>query len=614
MKKITSMFLAGTLIASAFTTAFATEEFGVMTYEEIIAPQYEDAKQYADGLIAVKKNGKWGYINEKNETVVSFDYDVAFAFNEGVALVGTYVDGFEYLKAGIVDENGKYTSVTVDLNAQDYGFFGENYEFFMSNDYLDWSSEIVVHNGYTSNVYGQFIKNGQIENPFEDWDENVVIASDGKAVHAGLFCEFAGTHNEGYFIKLSRDGMAKFILLDDNFNKITDIMSIDGGLSANISSGVNQGLLPVRVSDFFDDELKVTFWDVKKQETVLQTDYNRMWTVDSNTIGQVFGEISEATVSKDNGKTYGMIDKNGNTIVPFVYDYLLPYIQGYAVFGENGKKGLMDTNQNIVIDAKYDQLTPMNNGIAVAVIGNDAYLIDKYGNKITGSENVDTSIYFKENGGVNAPEEYVIIEKDGKYGVGQISYLPALPLESEMSSWAYEEVTKAIENKLIPASMQNMYEEDITRADFASVIVKSLEEITGNDIETYVLEKTGKKLEKSGVFSDTTSQNIYAANALGIVNGTGNGKFSPYDKIDREQAATMLTRACSVLGEDTNAGETEVSDKASISSWALDSIAYMNESGIMSGTGNNNFSPNKSYTREQSYITIYRMFNTIVNK
>ncbi len=32
----------------------------------------------------------------------------------------------------------------------------------------------------------------------------------------------------------------------------------------------------------------------------------------------------------------------------------------------------------------------------------------------------------------------------------------------------------------------------------------------------------------------------------------------------------------------------------------------------MGGTGNNTFSPTGTYTREQSYVTIYRLFQAVV--
>ena len=43
--------------------------------EIVIRPKYEDIYNYGEGLFAVKKNDKWGIINDKDDTIIEFDYD-----------------------------------------------------------------------------------------------------------------------------------------------------------------------------------------------------------------------------------------------------------------------------------------------------------------------------------------------------------------------------------------------------------------------------------------------------------------------------------------------------------------------------------------------------------
>ena len=66
----------------------AAEEEG-LSYEVIINPQYEDADSFSQGLAAVKKDGKWGYIDMEGSTVIPFQFDYAFSFSKGLAVVGT---------------------------------------------------------------------------------------------------------------------------------------------------------------------------------------------------------------------------------------------------------------------------------------------------------------------------------------------------------------------------------------------------------------------------------------------------------------------------------------------------------------------------------------------
>jgi uncharacterized protein YkwD len=76
----------------------------------------------------------------------------------------------------------------------------------------------------------------------------------------------------------------------------------------------------------------------------------------------------------------------------------------------------------------------------------------------------------------------------------------------------------------------------------------------------WVEYKTGKSIEtvmqEKGVsrdpnaFTDTNDPDILAANALGITKGTGNNRFTPNGQFNREQAATMIRNTCKVAGMD----------------------------------------------------------------
>ena len=41
----------------------------------VINGQYESAGYFSNGLAKVKKNGKWGYIDERGTVVIDFQYD-----------------------------------------------------------------------------------------------------------------------------------------------------------------------------------------------------------------------------------------------------------------------------------------------------------------------------------------------------------------------------------------------------------------------------------------------------------------------------------------------------------------------------------------------------------
>ena len=139
--------------------------------------------------------------------------------------------------------------------------------------------------------------------------------------------------------------------------------------------------------------------------------------------------------------------------------------------------------------------------------------------------------------------------------------------------------------------------------------------------------KTGKTLDAilaaSGAsplsFSDTTDEKVEAMSALGVVNGVGNNRFEPDSDITREEAAVMLWRLAQQLDSDVqpNSAQLTFTDHSSISSWAQEAVSAVSacETGgnkIMNGTGNNLFSPQETYTREQSIVTMFRLNSYIV--
>lgn len=68
--------------------------------DTVIDEVYQDSSSFSEGLVSVKKNGKWGYININNEVVIPFEFDRAYDFSEGVAVVVENDDRFFIDKYG----------------------------------------------------------------------------------------------------------------------------------------------------------------------------------------------------------------------------------------------------------------------------------------------------------------------------------------------------------------------------------------------------------------------------------------------------------------------------------------------------------------------------------
>jgi alpha-tubulin suppressor-like RCC1 family protein len=192
----------------------------------------------------------------------------------------------------------------------------------------------------------------------------------------------------------------------------------------------------------------------------------------------------------------------------------------------------------------------------------------------------------------------------------QVRLAPGLPQNSvnidTASPWAHSHIIEATGKGFVPADIQDNYQDVITRAEFCRLAVKWVEYATGKSIDEVLAEKSLTR--NPNAFTDTTNPDILAAYALGITAGTGDGTFSPDGQFTREQAATMIMNTCRAIGASVEIHTSfGFADIGSASGWAVDGINFVGTNGIMSGTGNGNFSPKDTYTREQGIIT----FNNI---
>ncbi len=237
---------------------------------------------------------------------------------------------------------------------------------------------------------------------------------------------------------------------------------------------------------------------------------------------------------------------------------------------------------------------------------------------------------------------------------GYLNLMPAVvvpTLNGEPSAWAKEEIIKALEADLVPEHVNSAYTTDITRSDFCDLIAQLILKKTGmpdmsvvySDLVINIANKNLAELafNPKASFPDTDNLNVRVAAQLGIVNGRTNGNFDPNANITRQEAAKMLALAAKIIAaseavnkiSDTptaqeiadweskfvNDGFLQVDDVAfadgeTIYAWAKPFVSYVNTIGVMNGTSTTtppNFSPLRTYTREQSILTVYRLWGAL---
>ena len=87
------------------------------TGKAVIPCIYDNTCSFSEGLATVNKNDKWGFIDKTGKEVVPFEYDYICAFHEGLA------SAHKNDKWGIIDKTGKVV-IPIEYNAVSYFFDG----------------------------------------------------------------------------------------------------------------------------------------------------------------------------------------------------------------------------------------------------------------------------------------------------------------------------------------------------------------------------------------------------------------------------------------------------------------------------------------------------------
>ncbi len=550
----------------------------------------------------------------------------------------------------IQDEDGFYTGGKRYL----VNWVDENGNLF---DFSDWENPPILHT-YNENHTQYFnFHDGMCH--FYDGENFGYIDSSGNKVNGAHFPRLADFYN-GYVLNDTSD------TLIDKTGEVA--FSLDElGWEGSIEGAYSDGLLAYRGYLDADRETYFVGWVNLQGEPVITLYSGDRSDYDSDE-GLSFGTttFSEgyAFVRDHRGggsyPDYILIDTEGNEILTLepespVYIGGITGGEDYTISAPGKVKGgrfwvhYTDTTPSVsYLEKSYEVLMDLegnelfryyrpaeqqitgyfNNGVAVnGMLGSiQALVIDINKNTVVPQFSVGEgsgggfaiTIGFNEDGqtlGVlhgrsGAPDTYYIMEvHQGTYtGPGTVydaatgtirggsGTTEPQPAGDQPSNWAKAQVEEAVAAGIVPECLQSKYTQAATRAEFCALAVQLYETVTGSEIT------------ERATFSDTTDVNVQKMAGLGVVNGVGDGKFDPNGTLTREQAATILVRLADAMGHPLPQAGASFADNASIGSWARDAVGRVKAGGIMDGVGSNTFNPKAAYSREQSILTILRLY------
>ncbi|WP_339315102.1 discoidin domain-containing protein [Paenibacillus sp. FSL R10-2734] len=210
---------------------------------------------------------------------------------------------------------------------------------------------------------------------------------------------------------------------------------------------------------------------------------------------------------------------------------------------------------------------------------------------VTGVMRFVSSVFYVKNG---KTEVSIFSQANGLYAIVQNKKT----FDDMIGHWAQKDVETLASKLIINGMTERTFApaSHVSRAQFAALLVRGL----GLTTESL-----------SNAFADVSTtawyaQDVNTAARLGLVQGVGEGKFSPDTQITREQMVVMIMNAIQFVQgtASVEASLPSFADHAQISSYAQQAIAAAAEKGLINGKTAITFAPKDMTTRAEAAVVL----------
>lgn len=180
---------------------------------------------------------------------------------------------------------------------------------------------------------------------------------------------------------------------------------------------------------------------------------------------------------------------------------------------------------------------------------------------------------------------------------------PATFNDLETVSWAQEAITYLAERGIVAGRGDGIFapNDGVTREEMVKLIVTAFSDENGGvacDFSDVSADRWSYPY-------------IATAFNLGLITGVDDSNFDPTGGIVRESLAVILYRAYNLAGKQIDADNASFTDSGKIAGYAKDAVNAMVKLGVMEGMGDGTFSPKTVVTRAQAAKVIYKLLTLI---
>ncbi|MCB9080310.1 MAG: WG repeat-containing protein [Lewinellaceae bacterium] len=336
---------------------------------------YDQAGDFQDGLAAVKKLGKYGFINSQATEVITCQYSATGGFYEGLAFVQKSSDS----PGEVINTQGA-TVFAIPAGYQFVGPFSEGLAKIAKSNlggFIDKTGKIIVEPKYIQ--LGNF-KSGRAIVVNAQGKQGFIDPS-GKEIVTPIYDQLGDYSPEGLspFRKGTSWGflnLAGGVAIEPTFEVVGTFSNGIAPVKSNGKVGYidtkGKWVVPALFEDgktFLDDLAAVKMggkWGFAN------TKGNGKLVIDAKY--DAVSAFAEGLAWVKTGDKVGAIDRRGTLVIPFSYDEAGAFTNGFSTVKKGGKLGLVNSQGKEIIPPICESLGTMQNGQVILFYkGSDGY-------------------------------------------------------------------------------------------------------------------------------------------------------------------------------------------------------------------------------------------------
>lgn len=342
--------------------------YDMRTWEPIENPEFFiSTSGFIEGLCPASREpeGKMGYIDRTGHVVIPFRYDKAFSFDHGRASV------FIGEQHGVIDTSGRWV-VEPGTYERLAGYKEGRCAYLCPKR----QGEAKAYWGFLD-LSGKPLLIGE----FQEWGAGVPVFREGRCLVKTRLGDVVYVDYQGRArVRLANpewdvswhfsEGLARFDMHVDLRTEEEKERFYEPGIST---------VATLRQFGFIDKEGRV----VIKPQFTSAGDFTEglapASTTDEGGITSSLGEYFPDHYQMAFERRWGFINKQGEWVIPMIYEQVRHFHDGLAPFRKNGKWGYLNRQGKEVVSPQFDEAWEFWRGVAKAVIDGEVAVIDASG-------------------------------------------------------------------------------------------------------------------------------------------------------------------------------------------------------------------------------------------